>query len=195
MTDQTNIPPTAARRLRRQLWLTRAGMVAENATRAFWPFWSVGLVTLALLMMGAQDTAPLEVVWAGAVVLALAGVAALVWGIRAFRWPTAAAALERLDAQLPGRPIAALADTQAIGAGDTASEAVWMAHRKRMEDRAAAARATAPDLKISDRDPYALRYVAVLAFAVALIFGSVWRVATVAEIAPGSGAALASGPV
>ncbi|NKB29135.1 MAG: TIGR02302 family protein [Rhodobacteraceae bacterium] len=194
MTDQTNIPPTAARRLRRPLWLTRAGMLAENATRAFWPFWSVVLVVLALLMLGAQDSAPLEAAWAGAVVLALAALAALIWGIRAFRWPTAAEAIERLDSRLPGRPITALADTQAIGAGDTASEAVWNAHLQRMEDRAAKAKAAAPDLKISGRDPYALRYVAVLAFAVALIFGSVWRVATVSEIAPGAGAALASGP-
>ena len=194
MTDQTNIPPAAARRLRRPLWLTRAGMVAENATRAFWPFWSVILVTLALLMLGAQDSAPLEAAWAGAVILALTGLGTLVWGIRAFLIPSAEQAIERLDSRLPGRPIAALADTQAIGAGDAASEAVWNAHIKRMEDRAAKAKAAAPDLKISDRDPYALRYVAVLAFAVALIFGSVWRVATVAEIAPGAGGALASGP-
>ena len=111
----------------------------------------------------------------------------MVWGIRAFLIPSAEQAIERLDSRLPGRPIAALADTQAIGAGDAASEAVWNAHIKRMETAQPKAKAAAPDLKISDRDPYALRYVAVLAFAVALIFGSVWRVATVAEIAPGAG--------
>jgi uncharacterized protein (TIGR02302 family) len=63
-----------------------------------------------------------------------------------------------------------------------------------MARRAADARAVPGDLRVSDRDPYALRYVAVLAFAVALLFGSVWRVGSVADMAPG-GPALASGPV
>ena len=196
MSDPTNLPPGAARRLARPLWLTRAGMVAERATRAFWPFWSIVLLTLALLMLGLHETAPLELAWGGAVVLILGGLAALVWGLRQFRWPSRTEALARLDATLPGRPIAALADTQAIGAGDAASEAVWQAHMARMEAKAAEARAAAPDLRVSDRDPYALRYVATVAFIMALIFGSVWRVSTVTEIAPGAaGAALAAGPV
>ena len=52
----------------------------------------------------------------------------------------------------------------------------------------------ARDLRIADRDPYALRYVAVLALAVALMFGSIWRVGSVADMTP-NGADLASGPV
>jgi uncharacterized protein (TIGR02302 family) len=63
-----------------------------------------------------------------------------------------------------------------------------------MADRAAAAQAVPADLRVSKRDPFALRYVAVLFFAVALIFGSVWRVGSVAGMAPGAGD-LASGPV
>ena len=46
----------------------------------------------------------------------------------------------------------------------------------------------------SRRDPYALRFVAVLAFGMALLFGSIFRVASVAEMAPGGGG-LAQGPV
>ena len=44
------------------------------------------------------------------------------------------AALVRLDETLPGRPIQALMDTQAIGHKDDASLAVWRAHQTRMAD-------------------------------------------------------------
>lgn len=170
-------------------------MLAERVTRAFWPLWSVVLLVIAALMLGLHDMLPLEVVWAAAVFALLAVLGALVWGVRVFRVPTRAEALDRLDRTLPGRPITALGDTQAIGAGDGASQAVWKAHVARMAAKVADARAVEPDLRISRRDPFALRYVAVLAFAVAVLFGSVLRVASVAEMTPGAGRdALLSGP-
>ena len=50
------------------------------------------------------------------------------------------------------------------------------------------------DLRVAARDPFALRYLAVLAFGIALLFGSIWKVGSVAGIvAPGTG--LANGPV
>jgi len=187
-------PDTVMHRLRRPLALTRAGMWAEVAWRAFWPALSVLMLLAAGLMLGLQEMAATEVVWA---VLAIGAVAALglaLRGARRFHPPSRAEALARLDATLPGRPIQTLLDEQAIGGGDPSSVAVWQAHQARMAARASAARAVAPDLRIARRDPYALRYVAALALAVALIFGSVWRVSSVQDIVPGGGAALASGP-
>jgi len=195
MTGNNRPLDDAFRQLRWPLWLTRLGMVAERATRAFWPLWSIMLVVLAALMLGLQDLLPLEVVWALAVISVLGAVTALVWGVRAFRLPGVDEALDRLDRTLPGRPITALGDRQAIGAADAASRAVWKAHVARMAARVSEARAVEPDLRISQRDPFALRYVAVLGFAVAVLFGSVLRVASVADMAPGAGAgALAAGP-
>ena len=75
MSDPTNLPPGAARRLARPLGLTRAGMVAERATRAFWPLWSIILLALAVLMLGLHENAPLELAWGGAVALAFGGLA------------------------------------------------------------------------------------------------------------------------
>jgi uncharacterized protein (TIGR02302 family) len=196
MTDRIALPEDAAARLRRPLLLTQAGLLAERATRAFWPLWSIVMAALAALMMGLQDSLPMEAVWAAGVA-AIGGAAWALWrGVRAFRWPTPADAAERLDRTLPGRPLAAISDTQAIGAGDPASEAVWRAHVLRMVERTKAARPVAPDLRVSSRDPFALRYVALVAFVMALLFGSVWRVASVTEMAPGAGGeTLASGPV
>jgi len=146
---------------------TRLGMVAERVTKAFWPLWSVLFVIVAPLMFGWHESVAPEYVWAaGAVGFVIAAVFA--WkGLRAFRMPARAEAVERVDAALPGRPIAAIADTQAIGSGDAASEAVWRAHVARMEARTKDAKPVEPDLRVADRDPYGLRYMAVLFFVVA----------------------------
>ena len=95
---------------------------------------------------------------------------------------------------MPGRPLAALGDRQAIGGGDPASEALWQAHLRRMAERASAAKAVEPDLALAPRDPFGLRYVALLGLVVALLFGSVMRVGSVSQMGPGTGTDLATGP-
>ncbi|MDR5653448.1 DUF4175 domain-containing protein [Ruixingdingia sedimenti] len=190
--DTSHIRPPA--RLRRALALTRAGMVAERLARAFWPAWTVAVAALAALAFGAQDALSPQ---AGTAVFGAAGLVVLVLAARGawrFRWPRAAEARARLDATLPGRPLAAMADRQAIGAGDAASAAVWQAHVDRMAARAAQARAPAPDLRLARADPFALRYVALTALAMAALFGVWGRVAAVTALAPGAGPALAGGP-
>jgi uncharacterized protein (TIGR02302 family) len=194
MAEKRDFPTETAKRLSWPLRLTFAGMLAERVVRAFWPLWTVLLIALAALMLGLQDSLPLEAVWGLGVLVILGALGAAVSGLRQFHWPTSAEVLDRLDRTLPGRPIAAISDTQAIGAGDEASEAVWKAHVARMAERLRAARAPEPDLRLSRRDPFALRYVALLAFTVALLFGSFLKVATVAEMTPRGGEALASGP-
>ena len=175
--------------------LTWAGLLSERVTLALWPLIAVVLAVLGVLMLGLQDLVGVELVWGFAVVAGLSSLAALGYALRTFRLPTRAEALVRLDETLPGRPLQALIDTQATGDTDPASMAVWKAHKARMLERAAAAKPVAGDLRVSRRDPYALRYLAALVFGVALIFGSIWRVGSVAEMAPGAGGGLASGPV
>ena len=193
MTAREDLPKEIDAALRWPLFLTRLGMGAEVIVRAFWPLWSVLFAVLAFLMLGLQDYLPMEAVW---VVLAVSGLAAawaLVRGVRRFSWPSQASALARLDATLPGNPILAAMDSQAIGASDPASLAVWNAHQARMAARLKDAKAAEPDLRVSKADPFALRYVAVLAFLVAAVFGSVLKVQTVSAMGP-SGSDLASGP-
>lgn len=186
--------PEVMRRIRWPLRLTWAGLWAERLSRAFWPLWTVLLATLAVLAFGVPDMLPLEAAWA-LLVAAVAGGLWSVWhGARQFRRPRRAEALARLDASLPGQPISALADDQAIGSADPASVAVWQAHRKRMAARAAQARAVRPDLHLAPRDPFGLRYLALTALVVALMFGSLWRVAAVGGLAPGSAEAMRAGP-
>jgi len=181
--------------LRRPLWLTRMGMRAEVAVRCLWPLMTVILLALAAAMFGLHEVLALEGLWLALGVIAGAGLWALIYAMRHWSWPSDADALTRLDGSLEGRPLTALLDDQAIGGGDDASAAVWRAHKRRMAERAAAARAVPGDLRVSTRDTYALRYVAVLAFGMALLFGSVWRVGTVAQMAGGGSTDLAAGPV
>lgn len=187
-------PITAILRLERPLRLTLAGMWVERLARAFWPLWSIALATVAVLAFGVQDHLAVEVFWCLALAV-LVGSAWAAWrGRGLFNAPTRTEALARLDSRLPGNPIAALQDTQAIGATDPASQAVWAAHRARMAARAAGAKVVEPDLRLSSRDPYALRYVALTALVLALMFGSLWRVTSVAGMGPGGDAVAASGP-
>ncbi len=187
-------PSTVLTRIRWPLRLTYLGLWAERLARTFWPLWSVVIAVVALLAFGLQDLVAVEYVWAAGVGVLLAAAGGLWFGLRHFRRPTRAEALIRLDARLPGRPIAALTDTQAIGGADAASTAVWRAHLARMADRAALAQPVRPDLRLSGRDHFALRYVALTALVMALMFGSLGRVASVAALAPGGANALAAGP-
>ena len=182
-------PPLA--RVRGPLRLTRLGLWAERITKAFWPVWSVLFLAVAIWSSGLVP--PL---WEGSLLIALAALALMlaVVGLRGFRRPTEAEAQARLDATLPGRPIETLSDAQAIGAADPASAAVWRAHRARLATRLDGARAVAPNLRVARRDPYALRYVALLLAAVGLTFGTVLRAPALPDLAVGDGTAVAAGP-
>lgn len=182
-------------KLRWPLRLTRAGMWAETIVRCLWPLMTVVLLALAAAMMGLHEILPLEALWGVVGLTVAASLWSIVYAARRWNAPTRGAAMERLDRSLKGRPLTALLDDQAIGGTDTASAAVWRAHQRRMADRAATARAVPGDLRVSARDPYALRYVAVLIFGMALMFGSILRVGTVADMASGGTGPLASGPV
>ncbi|MCU0903354.1 MAG: TIGR02302 family protein [Tabrizicola sp.] len=174
--------------------LTLAGLWAERLARAFWPLWSLALVTLAALAFGVQDLGPLHYAQAAGAVIGMFALILLAAGLRRFRKPTAMDALDRLDTTMPGRPIAALRDTQAVGTRDPASLAVWQAHLDRMAARAAGARPVQPDLRLSSRDRFSLRYVALTAFVMAALFGSFWKATSITGLTPGAALATPGGP-
>lgn len=181
-------------KIRWPLRLTWAGLLAERVTHAFWPVWSVVILTAGVLMLGLQDHVAVELVWALTVLTGVAFVFFLVRGVIRFRWPRREEALNRLDATMMGRPIQSLLDQQAIGAGDPASETLWKAHQDRMAARAAGAVPVQPNLTLTKRDPFALRYVAILALSVAMLFGTWSKVGSVTGMGPGGAGGLATGP-
>lgn len=170
----------------RQLWLTRLGLFSENLMRALWPAASVLFLILAAVMLGVADLLPIEVFWGGSVVLGLSLVVATLWGALRLRWPSWQQTQAHLDQTLPGRPIAALLDDQAIGQRDAASAALWRLHQNRMATRAAQATAPSPDLTLTSADPFALRYMALTLLVVAILFGSILHVGRLQKLAPGA---------
>lgn len=166
--SQPTLPADAARRLRWPLRLTAAGMVGERLWRGGWPLVTVALLALTLWAAGLISAFGIYVI-APLVLLALA---AFGWGVRGLSWPREGEVMARLDATLPGQPIAALLDDQAIGRGDAGSQAVWAAHRKRMAARLDGARAVPGDLRVAAADPYGLRLIALIAAIATLGFGA-----------------------
>jgi hypothetical protein len=184
-------PDPLARVLRR----TRAAMALESFTRAFWPvgaalavLWAALAFGLAEILTRSQLIGVLAVAGLGLAVL-------LVAGFRRFRWPRLDAARARIDAGLPGRPLAALRDTPALGRNDPGAQAVWAAHMARMRRIAAQARAVPADLRLAARDPWALRLMALVLLLAAVVFARDPGVGSVqATLRPDPAAAVASGP-
>jgi uncharacterized protein (TIGR02302 family) len=182
--------------LRRPLLLTRAGMLAERVTHAFWPLWSLGFLVWAGLSFRLSAGLPRDQLLILAGLVGLLGLGLLIRGLMRFRWPGLGEAALRLDKSLKDRPLSAMWDEQALGTADAASMALWRAHLERMKERAALARPVAPDLRLSARDPFALRYITLTAFVMALIFGAPLRDGAIdGLLPPDTGAAVAQGPV
>lgn len=174
---------------------TRIAMAVESALRAFWPLGAFAATAWAAAAFGLADhtTRPQMIALAGAVGLVFLWLFAR--GARRFAWPSDAAARSRIDARLPGRPLAALRDTPAIGATDAGARSVWAAHTERMRRLAASARAVPADLRLAPRDPWALRLMALVLLVSALVFARDRGIESVsAALAPEAAPDVASGP-
>jgi len=191
-----NLPATDAGQqiAKHPITLTHWGLRLERFTRAFWPVWTLILFVLTAVFLGAHEYLTPQQFWITGGTLGVALIGLLLWGALKYRDPKRAEALAKVDATLKGRPLAALADRQVIGAADTASIDVWRAHLARMATQAKSARAVAPDLKISNADKWGLRLMAATAFVMALGFGSIWRGESLTQLATGTANATALGP-
>ena len=174
---------------------TRAGMALERALRAFWPLGSLAAAAWSAVAFGVSELLSRPALLAALGLLGVATLVLAVRGARRFRLPTDAEALARVDADLPGRPLAALADTPALGRDDPATQAVWTVHMARMRRLASRARAAKPDLRLSRDDPWALRLLALVAVIAGIAFARGDGVGAIGEaLAPTGDAAVATGP-
>lgn len=161
-----NAPPEkkTSPRLEGMLRQSALALVAERVWRAGLAVATIVLVFLALSWLGLWQAAPLEARVGG---VALFGFAALYVVAResARGWPHRAAALERLDrgADAALRPASSLEDRLASPNPDAAVEALWALHRQRLETALAQTPIEAPHPRVPQRDPYALRALALVA--------------------------------
>jgi uncharacterized protein (TIGR02302 family) len=127
---------------------------------------------VALALAGVFEEAP---PWLHETVLA-AFAAWLLWTLyrlaHSLAFPGIAQAERRVerDSHLDHRPIAALGDELAVGAGDAFAEALWRAHLARMRAALGRIRIAWPSPDLARRDPRALRFGLVLLLALGFIY-------------------------
>ncbi len=143
----------------------RVALALERAARLLWPLWAVVAAFLGLALLGVPQALPYAAHLAVLAGFAAAALLAAMHAVRGWRAPGRAEAEARLDADAPGRPVAALGDALAAGASDPASRSLWAAHQARMAVRAAKVKAAPADLRVSAQDRFALRHAALLALA------------------------------
>jgi uncharacterized protein (TIGR02302 family) len=153
--------------------LARRALAVERA----WPqlvfALAVVILFLAASWLGIWQFAPRAFRIAGVTLFALAGGIALA-PLARLRRPAARDILARLDrdAGSSHRPASSLADRLANDDGDLGTQAMWAAHRARLERAVDAIRVAPPSPRMAERDPYAIRFgVALLAFAAAVAAG------------------------
>nr|WP_319248333.1 DUF4175 domain-containing protein [uncultured Celeribacter sp.] len=183
-----------ARRVRRAVAVTYAGVLFERVGQAFWPFFAVLSSVVGLSLLGMHDALPVGLRLGALAVVALALIGSLGLGVVRFRRPAVSLAVARVDADLPGRPLQALADRPLVGAQDPATQRLWGAHRARMQARLSKVHGVAPKLRLSGHDPLTLRLVALCILGMGLIFGTWGQARTVTDLGTGS-AAIAAGPI
>jgi uncharacterized protein (TIGR02302 family) len=156
--------------LKRRLWLARAALAWEGLWPALWP--SVAVLGV-FAVVAFLDLLPMLPSWLHALVLA-AFAGALGWSLyrarASFRIPDHAAGVRRLETAsgMTHRPLTALNDRLAGGANDSFAEALWRAHRARMQAALSHVRTGWPQPGMAKRDPWAFRAALLLAVVVGL---------------------------
>jgi len=193
-TDTGKLTRQAMRSLKWRLRMTRASLFVERSARSFWPLIAWIMTFFAISRFGLL----LNVSQGTAIAVVGAGLVGFLWlfakGVRSFEWPTIGQAKVRLDATLPGRPLEALEDGLSIGSNDAGARFLWARHLEKMAALARGSKAAVPNVRLSKRDPWAFRLIAVLMFAGAVLFGRSDPVQSLVDSLQADAPVVASGP-
>lgn len=158
--------------LARRLRLAVAALLWERAWPALWPAVAVVGIFLALALFDLPAQLP---AWLHALLLAVTAgalAAALLFAVQQLRWPGREAARRRVEkaSGLAHRPLAALEDRLAGGAGDPATAGLWQLHQARMAAAARRLKVGTPAAGLVRQDPFALR----IALGLVLLVGALY---------------------
>lgn len=159
------------RSMRAKIFASGVAANIERFARVFWASAVVFLGILGLLLWQVHALIPTPYDLGFYLVLALVLVVFLIRGFRAFIPARQQDAITRLDAQITGNPVTSLIDRVYLGANNEMSMALWQLHQNRMAKLAQKAEVTAPHVRLSRRDPWALRLIILLFFCSAAVFG------------------------
>jgi len=161
-------PEHVAELIGRRMGWSRAALWIERVAQAFWPLYTFLAGGLAVALLFPFDALPFWLHVAALIGFACGAVAMGIRGFARLSPPTEAEAWAKLDAGSPERPATTLLDRLEAGGDDPATRAIWAEHRRRMAEKARLLRPAPPDLRLSSRDRWALRYAAPLSLLGAL---------------------------
>jgi uncharacterized protein (TIGR02302 family) len=172
MDTDTSHQRALTRHIKHTLRLTFVGLIVERGVQAFLWFGVLACLVCSMGLFGTFSnlSGGVWIVTKTGVVLGLALMFGI--GIMRFQLPKMSEARARVDNDLPHRPLQALDDFAATGQGGAQTQLIWQAHQNRMAAQALKARAKGPHLRLSDRDPFALRLIAVSGVIMGLLFGN-----------------------
>ncbi len=171
MTGRTGPGPEGAGVAPWRELLVRGVLLLETAWPRLWPAAGVAGLFVALSLLDLWSVLPGWLHLAGLVLFAAAFVYFAIRGVRGLRLADHAALRRRLerDSGLEHRPLEALEDQLAGGAGDDFSEAAWRLHRRRMAAAARRVRVGWPHAGLVRADPWGLRAALGLLLAIGLV--------------------------
>ena len=146
------------------LALARGAVAWEAIWPALWPVLGVAGLFLAVALSGLLPTLSGWLHSMALAAFAAALLATLVNAVRRISLPDEHAGKRRLerDSELDHRPLTALEDEMATGAGDAEARALWRVHQRRVIARLSGLRVRLPRPGLAAFDPWALRGLVVL---------------------------------
>jgi uncharacterized protein (TIGR02302 family) len=176
-----------ADRNERYVTLARAAILWERIWPALWPASGIVGAYFAAALLGLFAVIPPALHTLLLFVVVVATAFALYLNFRSLQfpgWHEAARRVER-DSALPHRPLTERDDRLLVGAGNSWAEALWRAHLKRLLSGLARLRIALPSPGLPGKDPYAIRYAALLLLIVGFaVAGSDWNRRLVAAVTP-----------
>jgi uncharacterized protein (TIGR02302 family) len=180
----------------RQSQRARLVILVERTARAFWPVVAVITLFSGVVLLGLPSLVGAEAHFGILVAFLAAAVLLAIRGGIGLRPPSLDDGKARLDRGVEGRPAQTLNDKLAAGARDDGSKQLWAVHQARLAEQATNLTPGLPDLRLSERDPFALRMAAVLTLAAGLVgyFGAS-AVNLTDQFNPTVGAEAPTGPI
>jgi len=178
-------------RAARLIVLARLALLWERVWPKLWPATGFAGAFLAAALFGffAQIDWQIHALVLSALTAAI--VVSLYRGFSDFTfpgWNDGARRIER-DSVLSHRPLTEGGDRLAAGRGDPVAEAFWRAHLERLLSGIRRLRLSLPAPGLARRDPYALRFLVLLAVIAGFVFaGPDWRARVTAALSPNAGA-------
>ena len=180
--DRAAVEQSAYARVERAVRRARLNLLWEAIWPLAAPFLTIAALFAAVSWLGLWRLTSAPVRYAVLAAFA-AAVIYFVWRTTRFTLPSRAAAFSRVEQSTGAlhRPATSFADQLALGSGDPTTQALWLAHRRRLLAAIERLRAGAPAPRLAAHDPYALRFLVALLFVVGFIVAGPERLERLGE--------------